>query len=329
MSDNLDRYDRSIRYLRVSVTDRCNLRCLYCRTVRTFTPLGHKEILSYEEILSVIAAGIQVGIQKVRLTGGEPLLRRGFAEFVAAVCNDLDLKDVGMTTNGVFLKRMVPPLYRSGLRRINVSLDTLQRDRYIAITGRDHLEDVWEGLQEAEAVGFAPVKINVVVMKGINDDEVISFGKITREKPYHVRFIEYMPFGKEKPGVDEKYVSSDRIRSLLETRGPLRKVERWDLDGPAERFRYEGAKGEIGLIRPMSRHMCPSCNRLRLTADGRLRPCLFSNIEFDIKTPVRSGATPRELQGVFLEAIRAKPKQHCIGVDGWFESGRPMSAIGG
>ena len=329
MSDNLDRYQRFITYLRVSVTDRCNLRCMYCRTVRAFAPLGHKDILSYEEILQVIAAGIRVGIQKVRLTGGEPLLRRGVTGLVAAVCKDLKLKDVGITTNGVFLKKMAVPLYRSGLRRINVSLDTLRRDRYIDVTGRDHFDDVWQGLQEAEAVGFAPIKLNVVVMKGVNDDEVIPFGEITRDRPYHVRFIEYMPFGRGNGGFADKHVSSDEIRKRLETRGPLKELDRRDLDGPAERYRFEGARGEIGLISPISRHMCPSCNRLRLTADGRLLPCLFSNTEFDIKTPVRKGAPPEDLQKVFLEAIQAKPRHHCIGLDGWFESGRPMSAIGG
>lgn len=328
MPENLDRFDRRITYLRVSVTDRCNLRCTYCRPVKTFQPLCHKDILSYEELLLAIQVGIEVGIRKVRLTGGEPMLRRDFPTFVSAVCSEADLEDVAVTTNGVLLKGLAKPLFDAGLRRINVSLDTLRRDRYSQITGRDHLETVLAGLETAEAVGFSPIKLNVVVMNGINDDEIVDFARISREKPYHVRFIEYMPFGEADRWFAERFLPSDRIRSLLETSAPLTRLDRVDLDGPAMRYRFEGARGEIGLISPVTHHFCSSCNRLRLTADGRLRPCLFSDVEVDIKTPLRRGHE-RDLKDRFLEAISAKPKTYCRNPEGGIQSARPMSAIGG
>jgi len=329
MPDNSDRFHRSMTYLRISVTDRCNLRCVYCRAVKAFTPLKHTDILSYEECLKAITAATPLGIKKVRLTGGEPLFRRGFTGFVSSVCRIPALEDVAVTTNGVLLKKMAAPLYEAGLRRINVSLDTLLRSRYIEITGRDHFDDVWEGLQAAEAVGFAPIKLNVVVMRGVNVDEVARFAELSFERAYHIRFIECMPFDRTSRWFAERYVPSDRIRALLESRGPLKPVDRSDIDGPAERFRYEGAKGEIGLISPISHLMCSSCNRLRLTADGRLRPCLFSNVEVNIKRAMRKGASREELQALFRAAIQAKPKGHRLGVDGGFESERCMSAIGG
>jgi cyclic pyranopterin phosphate synthase len=329
MPENLDQFNRGITYLRVSVTDRCNLQCTYCRPVKAFTPLGHNDILSYEEILRAIQAAARLGIKKVRLTGGEPLLRRGFPALVSSVCSEVDLEDVSITTNGVFLSKLARTLYLAGLRRINVSLDTLRRSRYVEITGRDHFEAVWKGLQEAEAIGFAPIKLNVVVMNGINEDEIFDFAEMSREKPYHIRFIEYMPFGEANRTFDERFVSSDRIRALLETSGPLEELERVDMDGPAQRYRYEGAKGEIGLISPMSGHLCSSCNRLRMTADGRLRPCLFSDVEFDIKKVLRRAPNETDLKDLFLKAIAAKPRRRCDSGGETKAVRRPMSAIGG
>ena len=329
MASNLDRFNRTITYLRVSVTDRCNLRCAYCQPVKELKLLRHSKILSYEEILRVVQAAAKLGISKIRLTGGEPLIRRGFTGFVSSVCRVSGLEDVSITTNGVFLKEKAGKLFDAGIRRINVSLDTLERSKYNEITKRDYFKNVWEGLMEAEAVGFSPIKVNVVAMRGVNDDEFLSFAELSMRKPYYIRFIEYMPFGYTSQWGSEKYISSDDIKSHLESCGRLKEVSRLVLDGPARRYRFEGARGEIGFISAMSQHFCSSCNRLRLTADGKLRPCLFANDELDIKKPLRSGCSLEDLKGLFQQAISQKPKGYHAGIHGNCESNRPMSAIGG
>ncbi|MDY6950720.1 MAG: radical SAM protein, partial [Thermodesulfobacteriota bacterium] len=226
MASNLDHYNRRITYLRVSVTDRCNLRCIYCRPVKDLRLVRHEEILRYEEILKIIAAGTKVGITKVRLTGGEPLVRKHFVRLVESVGKVPGLRDISITTNGVRLKRKAKKIFQTGVHRINVSLDTLNPLKYVTITGRDHFNSVWEGIEEAEAVGFSPIKINVVAMRGVNDDELMAFAQLSVEKPYHVRFIEYMPVGKDNPWEQERYISSDEIRSRIESLGPLLRVAR-------------------------------------------------------------------------------------------------------
>jgi cyclic pyranopterin phosphate synthase len=329
MAPNLDQYNRSITYLRVSVTDRCNLRCTYCLPVKDLKLLDHANILSYEEILRVIEAAAEVGINKVRLTGGEPLIRRNLVHLLASVCRVSGLEDVSITTNGVLLKEKAKEIYDAGLRRINVSLDTLDRVKYAEITKRDYFDDVRGGLDEAQAVGFSPIKINVVAIRGLNDDEFLNFGKLSMQKPYHVRFIEYMPIGHDSQWDPHKYISSDEIKSKLESFAPLHKVPSTTYGGPAERYRYESAKGEIGFISALSHYFCRSCNRLRLTADGKLRPCLFADDEVDIKTPLRRGGSQEDLKRLFREAIARKPKQHHAKILNKGVSLRPMSAIGG
>ncbi len=327
MAPNIDNYNRRITYLRVSVTDRCNLRCMYCLPVKDLKLMNHRDILSYEEILTVIQAAAEVGIKKVRLTGGEPLVRKNFVHLVSSVCRITGLEDVSITTNGVLLSEKAQEVFDAGVHRINVSLDTLNAAKYAEITGRDCFDNVWEGLQTAEAVGFSPIKVNVVAMKGINDDEVLRFGKLSVQRPYHVRFIEYMPVGHDSLWGPEKYISSDEIRSNLESLGRLQQIPRLSGDGPAKRYRFESAKGEIGFISAMSRHFCPSCNRLRLTADGRLRPCLFADDEVDILGPLRKGCGSEDLKALFRQAIARKPKEHHA--DAGKGGIRPMSAIGG
>jgi cyclic pyranopterin phosphate synthase len=289
----------------------------------------HDDILRYEEILPIIEAGTEIGITKVRLTGGEPLVRKHFVHLVDSVCKVPGLKDVSITTNGVRLKRKAKEIFQSGVHRINVSLDTLNPLKYLKVTGRDHFNRVWEGLQEAEAVGFSPIKVNVVAMRGVNDDELMAFAKLSVEKPYHVRFIEYMPVGKDNRWERERYISSDEIRSKIESLGPLLKVARSGQDGPASRYRLPSAAGEIGFISAMSHHFCPSCNRLRLTADGKLRPCLFSDDEIDIRGPLRRGCSGQDLKALFKTAIARKPKEHHATIFKTGASKRPMSAIGG
>ena len=329
MAQNIDHYNRRISYLRVSVTDRCNLRCIYCLPVKNLKLIDHAEILSYEEILDVIIAGTECGIRKVRLTGGEPLARRNFVQFVASVCRIPELEDVSITTNGVLLKERAKEIFDAGVHRINISLDTLNRLKYAKITGYNCFDEVWEGLQEAEAVGFSPIKINVVAIRGVNDDEFARLAELSVKKPYHVRFIEYMSIGHDSKWKHEKYISSDEIKSKLESIGPLHKIPRATHDGPAERYRFESAKGEIGFISALSHHFCPACNRLRLTADGKLRPCLFADNEVDVKTPLRNKCTRQDLKELFREAIAKKPRQHHVRIPDGGECLRPMYAIGG
>ena len=329
MASNVDPYNRKITYLRVSVTDRCNLRCMYCTPVKDLKLLDHADILSYEEILKVIHVATDLGIKKVRLTGGEPLLRRNFVHLVESACRIPQIEDVSITTNGVLLQEMARPLFEAGLRRINVSLDTLNPLKYTKITRRECFDAVWNGLQVAEAVGFSPIKVNVVVIRGINDNELLRFADLSVRKPYHIRFIEYMPIGRDSNWAPEKYVSSDEIKSKLETIGPLRKIPRSIHDGPAERYQFQSAKGEIGFISALSHHFCPLCNRLRLTADGKLRPCLFADDEVDIKSPLRNGYSHQDLRDVFQQAIARKPRRHHAEILEKRECLRSMSTIGG
>jgi cyclic pyranopterin phosphate synthase len=329
MAPNVDPYNREITYLRVSVTDRCNLRCIYCAPVKVLKLFTHADILSYEQILKVIRVGTDIGIKKVRLTGGEPLIRRNFVHFVASLCRMPQIEDISITTNGVLLKKMARPLFEAGVRRINVSLDTLNPLKYTKITRRECFDAVWKGLQIAEAVGFSPIKVNVVVMRGINDNEVLRFADLSVRKPYHIRFIEYMPIGRDSDWTPEKYISSDEIKSKLKTFGPLYNIPRSINDGPAERYRFESAEGEIGFISALSHHFCPSCNRLRLTADGKLRPCLFADDEVDIKTPLRNGCSQEDLRGLFQQAIARKPRRHHAEILEKGECLRLMSTIGG
>ena len=311
------------------MTDRCNLRCTYCLPVKDLKLLDHADILSYEEILKVIQAATHVGIRKVRLTGGEPLVRRNFIDFLTSACRVPNLEDVSITTNGVLLKERAQEIFGAGVRRINVSLDTLNPTKYARITGRESFQDVWEGLQEAEAVGFSPIKVNVVAIRGLNDDEFLKFAELSVRRPYYVRFIEYMPIGHDTQWKPEKYISSDEIRSGLESYGPLHKVAPSAHDGPARRYRFESARGEIGFISALSRHFCHSCNRLRLTAGGKLRPCLFADDEVDVKTPLRDGCSQEDLKRLFQEAIARKPMEHHAGIAEGAECLRSMSAIGG
>jgi cyclic pyranopterin phosphate synthase len=303
---------------------------MYCQPVKNLKLLHHTDILTYEEILKIVEAATQVGINKVRLTGGEPLLRSNFLHFAACLCRTSGLNEVSITTNGVFLKKKAKEIFDAGVHRINVSLDTLNPLKYAKITGRQCFEDVWGGLEAAEAIGFSPIKLNVVAMRGVNDDEFRRFAELSVQKPYHVRFIEYMPIGLDSQWKPEKHVSTDEIKCKLESFGTLQKIPRSPCDGPAERYRFESARGEIGFISALSHHFCPSCNRLRLLADGKLRPCLFSDEEVDIKTALRSGCSQEDLKKLFQETISRKPERHHAEMlQKGAELLHPMSAIGG
>ena len=323
-----DQFCRKLTYLRVSVTDRCNLRCVYCVPRESIPRMAHRDILRYEEILHLVRIGVTLGITKIRITGGEPLVRRDLIPFLEQLNGLEGLGEIALTTNGVLLTPHLKDLQAAGIRRLNISLDTLQRERFARLTGSDRFDQVWDALETAHAMGFSPIKLNVVAMQGINDDEFHEIAALTLEHPFHVRFIEYMPMGNPNlPG--DPYMSNDAVRQCLEERiAPLEPLPRNRQDGPAQRFRFSGAPGEVGFISPLSHHFCESCNRLRLTAAGRLRPCLLSNREFDLITPLRGGASDAELAAVFVEGARLKPMAHGL-VAGHCKVDTRMSSIGG
>lgn len=298
---------RIINYLRLSVTDRCNLRCIYCMPDEGMDFVPHDEILSYEEMLHLVKVSVRSGIRKVRLTGGEPLVRKNFVSFLERLSAIEDLKEISLTTNGVLLKDYASGIRQCGICRINVSLDSLKPERFFRITRRDLFHKVWEGIETAERLNFHPIKINVVAMRGINDDEVLDFARLTLEKPFHVRFIEFMPVGKNNNWSSERFISTGEVLARIKAVGDLEPVEHHAMDGPAERFRIRGARGEVGFISAVSNHFCDTCNRLRLTAEGRLRGCLFSDKEIDVKTPLREGKGDDYLAGLLSRAIAEKP----------------------
>ncbi len=301
-----DTFGRKINYLRVSVTDRCNLRCFYCSSKDSFAWLPPQEILSYEEFLEIIKVALSLGIEKIRLTGGEPLVRKGLVEFVARVAALPGLKDLSLTTNGVLLAEYALPLKKAGLKRVNVSLDTLKPDKYEALCGRPFLPQVLAGIEAALAAGLFPVKINTVVLRGYNDDEIEELARLTLKTPLEVRFIEFMPVGEGAPWKHEAFVPAEEIKERLRELGELRPSPSYGA-GPAKTFSFPGAKGKIGFITAMSDHFCHRCNRLRLTPEGKLRPCLFSDQEIDLKPLVRGQRDRKGLEAAFLKALAIKP----------------------
>lgn len=331
MSQLLDTYGRSIDYLRISITDHCNLNCFYCTPFGGRSRFPHAEILSYEEIVKATEAAVLSGVSKVRITGGEPLLRREMIRLCRMLANIQGLKSLALTTNGILLEEMAKPLFDAGVRRVNVSLDTLKPERFKKITGRDFLSRVLAGIKKAEEVGLHPIKINTVVMRGINDDEVEDLACLTLKKPYHVRFIELMPTdGWVKGDYESLFVPVEEIVKLIKHIGVSHLGPTADSFGPASLCTLPGGMGKVGFIAPMTRHFCGSCNRLRLTADGKLRTCLFSKEEIDIKGPLRSGASMEELVGIFRTAAAGKPAGHYLQkTDGRKVFGRAMHAIGG
>lgn len=303
----IDRYRRRLNYLRISITDRCNLGCIYCDPSRITEKLPHREILRYEELLRIIGVGIRLGITKVRVTGGEPLVRKGCCGFLRQLGKFPELADISLTTNGILLKSHLDEIAAAGIQRLNISLDTLDRQKYRRITGTDAFNRVMEAVMSAHEKGFAPIKINAVVLSGINTDELSDLAKLSLTHPFHVRFIEYMPIGGSPFPGDGDHMLFPRIFARLAQLGPLVPVPPRPGDGPALRYRYQGAPGEIGFINPISRHFCAGCNRLRITADGRILPCLLSSTSEDLKTPLRSGCTDGEIAAAFLRAVDNKP----------------------
>jgi cyclic pyranopterin phosphate synthase len=323
----IDRYQRRIDYLRLSVTDRCNLRCLYCMPSPGVPFIAHQDILRYEELERIARLALSLGITKIRLTGGEPLVRREVLHLCEKIARLPHLESLSLTTNGVLLHRCARDLFNAGVSRINISLDTLDPAKYAGITGKYCFFQVWEGLHQAHFIGFQPIKINTVVMRGKNDDEIEELAALTYTYPFHVRFIELMP---SRPGVQERhFFSAEEIKQRLERQDRLEPAHSRNSNGPARYYRFPGALGKIGLISP-SRHSCQTCNRLRVTSDGKLRSCLFSREEVDLRRLLRQGASDGEIMAAMRQAVWLKPRGNSFnsGLDGECLS-RPMSAIGG
>lgn len=332
-----DGHGRPIKYMRVSVTDRCNLRCRYCVPSFRFDPLPHEAIIRYEEIEYLVSILAPKGISSIRLTGGEPLLRKQIYRLIYSLSGVPGIRDIGLTTNGLLLEEAAPLLKRAGLTRVNVSLDSLREDRFSWIT-ESALKDnegnpkaVLRGLEASRKAGLTPVKINVVLMRGINDDELEQFADLTREHDYEVRFIEFMPIGPEGFWGSEKVISAaEAISGLKVIHGSLLPLSNTGGFGPAVRYRIPGYAGVVGFITPISENFCENCNRIRITADGKLRTCLFSDEEIDLLTPMRSGMTDSGIIALIENALMEKPSRHHV-VEGanYRNCARTMSHIGG
>ena len=326
----IDDFGRPIDYLRVSVTDRCNLRCVYCMPAEGVQHRDMNEILTFEEIETVVRAASELGISKLRLTGGEPLARLGIEDLVGMLARVPGLDDLSMTTNGTLLADKAEALALAGLNRVNISLDTLKPDRFQYITRRGRLDNVLQGIEAAKSAGLQPVKINVVVVRGLNEDEVIDFARLSVDEGWHVRYIEMMPIGTDPTWRSDDHVPIHEIRTwITETIGPLHPAAMERGGGPARYYRIAGSDtGTIGFISPVTEHFCDMCNRLRLTADGRLRPCLLSDVELDLRSILRSNASIESIRESLKRAISLKPRQHGL-EEHITPQGRAMSEIGG
>jgi GTP 3',8-cyclase len=325
----VDGWGREIHSLRISVIDRCNFRCRYCMPAEGLPWLPKTDILSYEEIRRLVALMAAMGVCDVRLTGGEPLVRRDLPELVRMVATTPGVTDLALTTNGVLLDRLAGPLVAAGLRRINVSLDSLSHTRFAEITRRDALDRVLRGLAEAERYPeLRPIKINCVAIRGFSETEVPALAALARRKPYVVRFIEFMPLDADERWDADQVLSGAEIRAIIEERWALQEIPAKPAS-TARRYRFSDGAGELGFVSPVSEPFCSSCDRIRLTADGRLRTCLFSRREWDLREPLRDGATDTELQTLIRTAIAHKELKHRINDPGFVRANRSMSQIGG
>lgn len=307
----IDSYSRKITYMRVSITDRCNLRCTYCQPLNGVRWIEHGDILRFEEILRIVRVAAKKGLTKIRVTGGEPLVRKGTVGFIKELRGIGGILDIAMTTNGVFLKEYAEDLYEAGLRRLNISFDSLIPEKFQRMTRGNVYWRVWNGIEEAERIGFSPIKLNVVLQRGVNDDEVIEFVKMTLTRSVHIRFIEYMPVS-ELEEWRERYMPVEEIKERIERElGGFHEVGSLNGNhGPAELYRLEGGVGYIGFIHAISKHFCNECNRIRLTADGKIRPCLFSELEVDFRDALRRGCSDEEIGELLEQVLEIKPEGH-------------------
>jgi cyclic pyranopterin phosphate synthase len=331
----VDPFGRRLNYLRLSVTDRCNLRCMYCMPQGGVEKLAHAQVLSLEEIARVAKVAVGLGVEKIRLTGGEPFMRRDLGVLLMALDLLRPKPDLRITTNGLLLEENLPLLLRYGVSTVNVSLDTLNPQDYGAITGmgQEHgpeaFNKVWKAVEAALATEKLNVKLNVVLLAGINGDQTDDFARLTQEMPLAVRFIEYMPVGRHTAYDESRFISSDQVLERLELLGDLETLPSNSGDGPARRFRLSGAKGELGVISAVTSHFCATCNRLRLSAEGSLVPCLLSEIKIDLMGLLRGSANDRELGDALMQAAASKPSGHGQQMAQLTTAGCPMSRLGG
>ncbi len=329
MQPLVDTWGREIKSVRVSVTDKCNFRCTYCMPAEGLEWLRRDEVLSFEELQRLVGILASMGVDEVRLTGGEPLVRRDLPVLVGMLAETPGVDDLSLTTNGVLLDRLAEPLVAAGLKRLNVSLDSLSHVRFAEITRRDALDAVLKGLETAEQFEeLRPIKVNCVAVKGFTEEEVPALAELARRKPYVVRFIEFMPLDADEAWRADKVLTGDEIRALIEARWPLVEIPA-KASSTARRFRFADGKGEIGFINPVSEPFCSSCDRIRLTADGQLRTCLFSRRDWDLKTPMRDGASDAELEALLRNAVAHKELKHRINEPGFVRASRSMSQVGG
>jgi cyclic pyranopterin phosphate synthase len=324
-----DQFNRPITYLRISVTDRCNLRCVYCMPEAGLPWIAKSSILTFEEIEQIVRAAAAIGVRSIRLTGGEPLIRRNLPDLVAKLAAIDGIEDIALSTNALLLAEQVVALKQAGLNRVNISLDTLSEDRFEKIARRPGLSKVLAGIDAAIEAGLAPVKINVVIMRGQNDDELLDFAELTRDRNLFVRFIEMMPVHDSADLQRDAYVSATEMLDRIRERGELIASVGPGGNGPARYFAFPNAKGAVGVISPLSHDYCETCNRVRLSADGRLRLCLFGDNDIDIRTPLREGATQDDIAGIFRGAMYVKPERHHLDLGKPASAMRALSEIGG
>ncbi|TYT74501.1 GTP 3',8-cyclase MoaA [Desulfobotulus mexicanus] len=319
---------RPVNYLRISVTDRCNLACIYCNPISPSPRLRHEDILRFEEILVIARAALEIGIRKIRITGGEPLVRKGIFPFLKKLGSLPGLERLAITTNGILLPSSLDRLQDAGVHQINISLDTLDPETFFRITGKDAFHEVWTGIEEALARKSFIIKLNAVALRNVNEKDFSALASLALNNNISVRFIEEMPIGHHHHA-DHRPVLVQEIQDSIGALGSLTPLPSDQLDGPARKFTFPGAKGEIGFIPALSRHFCHTCNRLRLTADGRLRPCLLSDISHDIKGPLRHGAGKKEIQNIFISCLRHKGAEHIFHPDSEGQVDTAMARIGG
>lgn len=323
-----DRFGRKIHYLRISLTDHCNLRCIYCMPEEmTFQPPA--EMMQDDEVLAFTRLFASLGFDKIRLTGGEPTVRARIVEIVHGISNTPGIRSISMTTNGVLLAKLAQPLAAAGLQRVNVSIDTLNPAKFKRLTRGGDIEDVWEGILSAERAGLTPVKLNAVVVRGYNEEDILDLARLTRDHPWQMRFIEMMPFGTTSELQTGQMVSAEEIQMHIEhSMGPLEPMNQGELDGEARLFRIPGSQGDIGFISSISAPFCADCSRARLTSDGILRMCLLREAEIDLLTPLRKGASQNDLRNLVLDSVWIKPWGHGL-AEGQIPQNRGMSRIGG
>lgn len=291
--------------------------------------MPREEILTWEELLQVVQSSVKLGIRKVRLTGGEPLVRTGLVDFVARLGEIPEIDDIAITTNGLLLPKYASKLAKVGLKRVNISLDTMNPERFSRITRGGQLDQVWQGIEVALKEGLQPVKLNCIVMKGVNDDEILDFARLTIDRPLHVRFIELMPIGESSEWAGGARMPVEDVQAQIAKLGELSPMSSGTGSGPAKYYALPGAQGTVGFISPMSQHFCHTCNRIRLTAEGKLRTCLHARREIDLRTPIRQGQSLQQLTQLIAEEITNKPLEHSMVEEGWADNVRVMSQIGG